>query len=384
MHKISKKIFISAGDPSGDIHGANLMQSLLEKDPGIVFYGLGKEKMKQAGLHTLHDMSKKSLMWLHALTELSTFLKMKKDCVRFFRRENPCAVILIDYCGFNFHLAKAAKKLGIPVIYYVCPQVWAHGPWRVKKMKNLIDKLLVIYPFEKPFYENAGISTCYVGHPVFDEIHKIGVDEAVVAELKKQSGETIVSLLPGSRRQEIVRLLPLFMQSAVQMRQTLPSAQFLVSCSNEQHLELIHEITKAFNIPYKVLVGNVHEVIKASALCIAGAGTVTLQVAYFHKPMIIVYKIAPFAYFIAKPFFITPYIGLVNKLADRMIVPEILLYKNAPEWITKHSLPLLTDTTKRASCIHDLSLLMEKIAKPGASEHVAEEVLNVLKDTFVK
>ena len=378
MPEIPKKIFISAGESSGDIHGANLMRCLLEKDPKITFYGLGRGNMLQAGLHGLHDMTHKSLMWLHALTEISTFLEMKKDCIHFLRQERPSAVILIDYCGFNFYIARAAKKLGIPVIYYISPQLWAHGPWRVRKMKKLVDRLLVIYPFEKSFYDNAGIPVTYVGHPLFDEIHKEGVDEGIVTELKNQLGETIVSFLPGSRRQEIVRLLPLFLQSAAQIHQAIPTAQFLISCSNDQHFDLIREITKEFNAPYKVVVGNVHEVIKASSLCIAGAGTITLQIAYYLKPMIIVYKISPFTYFIAKPFLTTPYIGLANKLANKMIVPERLMCRANSAWLVNQAIQLLNNPQKRQACIHELSLLMNEIAKPGASKHAADEILNLL------
>ena len=378
MSEIPRKIFISAGESSGDIHGANLMHCLLEKDPNITFYGLGRENMVKAGLHGLHDMSKKSLMWLQVLKELSTFVKMKKDCICFLRQEMPSAVILIDYCGFNFPLARAAKKLGIPVIYYISPQLWAHAPWRVKKIKKLVDKLLVIYPFEKSFYDTADIPVTYVGHPLFDEIHIEGVDEGLVAELKKQLGETIVSFLPGSRRQEIVRLLPLFLQSAVQIHQIIPSAQFLISCSNEQHFDLIRAITRKSNAPHKIVVGNVHEVIKASSLCIAGAGTITLQIAYYLKPMIIAYNISPIAYFIAKPFLITPYIGLVNKLANKMIVPELLMCRGNYTWLANQAIQLLNNPQERQACIHELSLLMDKIAKPGASEHAADEILTLL------
>ena len=378
MPEIPRKIFISAGESSGDIHGANLMRCLLEKDPQITFYGLGRENMATAGLHGLHDMSQTSLMWLHALTEISTFLRMKKDCIHFLRQERPSAVILIDYCGFNFYIARAAKRLGIPVIYYISPQLWAHGPWRVKKMKKLVDRLLVIYPFEKFFYDTAGIPVTYVGHPLFDEIHKEGVDEGFVAELKKQLGGIIVSFLPGSRRQEIVRLLPLFLQSAAQIHQIIPTAQFLISCSNDQHFDLIREITKEFNAPYKVVVGNVHEVIKASSLCIAGAGTITLQIACYLKPMIIVYKISPFAYFIARPFLTTPYIGLANKLANKMIVPERLMCRANSAWLVNQAIQLLNNPQKRQACIHELSLLMNEIAKPGASKHAADEILNLL------
>lgn len=381
MAETEKKIFISAGDSSGDIHGANLMRCLNEKNSDITFYGLGKENMLQAGLRGLHDMSKKSLMWLHVLTELSAFIQMKRDCVRFFREERPCAVILIDYGGFNLHLARAAKKLRIPVIYYVCPQLWAHGSWRIKKIKKWVDKLLVIYPFEKPFYENAGIPVTYVGHPLFDEIHQEGCNNKIVEELKKHGGETILSLLPGSRKQEIVRLLPLFLRASVQIHQKIPSAHFLISCSNEHYYELIHNITKEFAIPYKIVKGNVHEIINASNLCIASAGTVTLQLAYYRKPMIIVYKISPFAYFIAKPFLATPYIGLVNKLASKMIVPEILMFRKNVSWLVGQATQLLTNEQKRQTCIQELTSLMNTIGQTGASEHAAREIVNLLNET---
>ncbi|MGQ3683513.1 MAG: lipid-A-disaccharide synthase [Candidatus Loosdrechtia sp.] len=378
MPEIYKKLFISAGESSGDIHGANLMDQIQKRNPQVEFYGLGKENMKKTGLLSIYDMSKSSVMWLHVLKELSVFLKMKRACVRFFTEEKPCAVILIDYCGFNFQLARAAKKCGIPVIYYISPQIWAHGPWRVKKMKKLVDKVIAIYPFEKHFYERAGIPAVYVGHPLFDEIGKAGLKENLVSELKEQGGEDIISLIPGSRQQEIVRVLPLLLQAAPIIKQAVPSSQFLISCSNEQNFGLIEKITAGSGVSCKIITGNIHEIIKASRLCIAGAGTVTLQIAYYHKPMIIVYRISPFAYFIASPFLITPYIGLVNKLANKMIVPELLIYRKNYKWIANEAVQLLTDSRKRHTCIQELSALMEAIGKPGASAHAADEVLKEL------
>lgn len=378
MPEISKKLFISAGESSGDIHGANLMHRILEKDPQMRFYGLGKENMKQAGLHCLYDISKHSLMWLHALTELSTFFEMKRRCVDFFKQERPCGVILIDYCGFNFHLAKAAKKYKIPVIYYISPQVWAHAPWRVKKLKKLVDKLIVIYPFEKDFYSRAGIPATYVGHPLFDEIHKVGVHEEIVSELKRLMGEDIISFIPGSRKQEIIRLLPMLLQCVQKIQQAVPSSQFLVSCSNEQHFDLINEIIEESKVSCKIVVGNIHEIIKASRLCIAGAGTVTLQIAYYLKPMIIIYRISPFAYFIAKPFLITPYIGLVNRLANKMIVPEFLLYREDSARLIEEAIQLLSNSQRRQTCLDELSALMNTLAKPGASEHAAQEIVKLI------
>ncbi len=372
------KVFISAGESSGDIHGANLMSCMMNKNPRIQFYGLGKNRMKQAGLHCLHDMSTKSLMWLHVLTELTTFFKMKRDCIRFFQQERPGLVILIDYCGFNFHLARAAKKLKIPVVYYVCPQLWAHGPWRVKKLKKLVDKLIVIYPFEKPLYEAAAIPVTYVGHPLFDEIYKHGVDEGRVSELTK-TGAPVVAFLPGSRRQEIVRLLPLFLRAAELIHQAIPTTQFLISCSDEHYLPLIQNIAREATIPCKIIHGNVHEIIKASSLCIAGAGTITLQIAYYLKPMIILYKISPIAYFIARPFLTTLYIGLVNAIAQKNVVPELLMLRKNYRWLSHEAVQLLRNSQKRQACIDELTSLIGEIGRPGASEHAAEEIIKLIE-----
>ncbi|MCF6158343.1 MAG: lipid-A-disaccharide synthase [wastewater metagenome] len=378
MPEVLKKLFISAGEPSGDIHGANLMHRIREKNPYVEFYGLGKEHMRKAGLHCLYDMSHGSLMWLHVLTELLTFFEIKKKCIDFFLRERPDGIVLIDYCGFNFHLAKAAKKYKIPVIYYISPQVWAHAPWRVKKMKKLVDKVIVIYPFEKDLYENAGVPAAYVGHPLFDEINTLGVDENIVSELQKLMGKNIVSFIPGSRRQEIIRLLPMLLRCAPQIQQAIPSSQFLISCNDERNFNLVNSIVEESRVSCKVVIGNIHEIIKASELCIASAGTVTLQIAYFLKPMIIVYRISPFAYFIAKPFLTTPYIGLVNKLANKMIVPEFLIYRENDSWLAEEAIQLLQNNQKRQACIDELAVLMDTIAKPGASENAANEVLKLI------
>jgi len=372
------KLFISAGDSSGDIHGANLMRCLHAKNPAITFYGLGKERMIDAGLHCLYDMSTKSLMWLHVLTELSTFLHMKKNCVRFFQQETPCAVILIDYCGFNFQLAKAAKKLKIPVIYYICPQLWAHGPWRIKKLKKLVDALIVIYPFEKSFYEKSGLPVTYVGHPLFDEINKDHRTNNHPSNEKKQEEGYTVSLLPGSRKQEITRLLPILLQAAHHIKQTIPSTKIIVSCTSKQYFPLISSMVEESHVSCEIIVGNIHTIIQSSDICLAGAGTVTLQIAYYHKPMVIMYKISPFSYFIAKPFLTTPYIGLVNRLANKMIVPETLMCGRNYTELANQAISLIVNSQKREMCIEDLRSLMKEIGKPGASEHAAEEIVRFI------
>jgi lipid-A-disaccharide synthase len=249
-------------------------------------------------------------------------------------------------------------------------------------MKKLVDKVIVIYPFEKAFYDKAGVPSFYAGHPLFDEISKIGVNEDVVSRLKKPEAGRIISFLPGSRKQEIVRLLPMFLRAASLIKQAIPSVRFIISCNDAQYLDLVTALSKDAGVPYQIVVGNAHEIIKASDLCMASAGTVTLQIAYFGKPMIIAYKISLLACFIAKPFLTTPYIGLVNRLAGRMIVPERLMYRDNAGWLAEQALQLIEDERKRSDCVRELSAIMEQIAKPGASARAAEEIATLLRHYY--
>lgn len=341
--------------------------------------------MVEAGMNCIHDMSSRSVMWLHTLKKIPELWYIFKDCTRFFDKEKPELVILIDYAGFNFYLAKAAKRRGIPVMYYISPQLWAHGRWRVKKIRKLVDRMVVIYPFEEAFYAGESIPVKYVGHPLFDELHTLEIDEALVKKMKDGESRTIVSLLPGSRKQEIRRLLPLLLKTATVIHKRVPSVKFLVSCSNIRNLELINGITESFasansnrNLPIEIVTGKISEVIKASSLCISGSGTVVLEIANYHVPMIICYRVSPFSYFIAKPFMTTPYICLVNAIAKRMVVPEKLMYSDDYKWLASRATGLLLDEEKRAMCIAGLKEITSLIGAPGASAKAAEEALSMI------
>ncbi|MCP4264583.1 MAG: lipid-A-disaccharide synthase [Candidatus Brocadiaceae bacterium] len=380
----TKKIFISAGETSGDMHGSNLMREIHKKDPSIKFYGLGRNKMAEAGLQCIRDMSSHSVMWLHALKKIPGLWKIFKDCYRFFDEEKPELLILIDYVGFNLYLAKAAKKRNIPVMYYISPQLWAHGSWRIKKIKKFVDRMVVVYPFEERFYTNGGVSAKYVGHPLFDELNTRDIDDVLVKKMKGGEGKTIVSLLPGSRKQEIRRLLPLLLNAANVIHEKIPSVTFLLSCSNARNLELIESITESFtsanskNLSIKIVTEKISEVIKASSLCISSSGTVVLDVANYHVPMVIFYRIARFSYFITIPHMNTPYICLVNAIAGRTVVPEKLMYCDDYKWLASQSIELLLNTEKRQACIAGLKEVTSLIGSPGASAKAADEALSMV------
>lgn len=340
--------------------------------------------MSEAGLQCIHDMSSRSVMWLHTLGKIPELWNILLDCTRSFDRERPKLVILIDYAGFNFYLAKAAKKRNIPVMYYVSPQLWAHGAWRSKKLRKLVDKMAVIYPFEETFYTNEGLPVKYVGHPLYDEINGRIVDENFVSKLKEEN-KLIVSLLPGSRTQEIKRLLPILLKTAHIIHQKVPSTKFIVSCSNMKNHGLIDFLTNKFiqtksntHFPIEIITEKISELIKASSLCVSSSGTITLEIASYSVPMVICYRISPFSFFVAKPFLNTPYICLVNKIAERTVVPEKLMYKDEQKWLASKGTELLLNEEKRRSCIEGLKEVNSKIGTPGASEKAANEVLNMI------
>ncbi len=376
----TKKIFISVGETSGDIHGSNLIRAIHKKDPSIRVYGLGRHKMVETGLHCIHDMSSKSVMWLHALRKIPELWNIFKDCTRFFEEEETDLINLIDYIGFNLYLVKKKKKRNIPVMYYISPQLWAHGSWRVKKIKKFVDRMVVIYPYEEAFYANEGVSVIYVGHPLFDELNTKGIDRNLIEKMKEGEHKKVISLLPGSRKQEIRRLLPLLLKTATDVHDKIPSVKFLISCSNQRNMELIEGITNSFTsknnkqLSIEIITDKISEVIKSSSLCICSSGTVTLEIANYQIPMVICYRISPFAYFVSKPLVDTPYICLVNAIAGKKVVPEKTMYRDDYKWLALHATELLLNDEKRQMCIDGLKELTSLIGIPGASEKAADEV----------
>lgn len=375
----NKKIFISAGESSGDLHGANLIKGILERAPEVEIYGLGRQRMVETGLHCLHSMDNHSVMWAETLTRIPALWGVYKDCVNFFRSHRPQVVVLIDYAGFNLYLAQAARRLDIPVVYYICPQLWAHGAWRVKKLKRLVSKVLVIYPFEEGFYTRAGIPVRYVGHPLFDELAKREVDAELVGRLSSGGKGPLISILPGSRSQEIKKLLPLFLKAAGLIRERLPESHFLISCGHIDHLPLIHTLVKRHGLEAEVVVGSLGEIIEAATLCLTASGTVTLEVAYHQKPMIVAYRVTPFAYFVARPYMDTPFLCLVNTMAGRFLVPEKFMYRDDYPWIAQQALELLVGEEKRDGVVQGLSSIMRDFARPGASALAAREILGMIQ-----
>ena len=235
------RIFFSVGEPSGDLHGANLIRELQARDPRIECVGFGGPKMSAAGCNLLVDLTQLAVMWfLRVLLNLPKFWRLVQQADDYFKTNKPDAVVLIDYPGFNWHIARKAQEHGIPVFYYGAPQMWAWASWRINKMRRLVDHVLCKLPFEAKWYQNHGCRATYVGHPYFDEMRQQRLDDAFLSEETRKSGK-LVTILPGSRTQEVQDNLKWFLVTAAKIEKQVPGARFAIAAFNEKQAKLARE-----------------------------------------------------------------------------------------------------------------------------------------------
>jgi len=383
-------IFIVAGEPSGDLHGANLAREVRRIEPGIAIQGIGGEKMAATGMELRHDLAKEPIMgFTEVLRNLGRIRNVFRDTVMFLEKNRPDLLILIDYPGFNLRLAEHAKRLGIRTVYYICPQVWAWGKRRVRQIARLVEKVLVILDFEKSIYERAGLSVEFVGHPLIDQIEKTPLDQIFIAEHEQAKGITF-GLLPGSRPQEVRRHLPIMLRSVELLRQDLPESRFLVACPNEQ-IDLLarqglakwrdrQTRRKQQNIPdVEIACGKTYEVIKLSSVCLVASGTATLETAYFLKPMVVIYMTSFGSWLLARSIIEVEHIAMVNIFAGKRVVPEFIQLGARPETIAAEVLDLVRNDQRRAAIERDLGEVKERLGRPGASERAARAVVDILE-----
>jgi len=309
-------IFFSVGEPSGDLHGANLIRQLRQRGP-LIADGLGGPKMRAAGCELMRDMSDLALMGLFpVLAKLPELWSLLSQVERSLDEDRPDAVVLIDYPGFNWHVAKMAKQRGIPVFYYGLPQIWAWASWRVHKVQRYVDHALCKLPFEQAWLKDQGCNATYVGHPYFDELSERSLDEAFVADFRQQR-QRLVTLLPGSRTQEVKSNLPLLLKAAADVRARYPDVRFAVAGYNERQAQLARDFVAAAGVSAEVFVNRTPELIEAAECCLACSGSVSLELLYHAKPAVIVYRLGWLSYHLFRPFINVGYITLVNLLASK-------------------------------------------------------------------
>jgi lipid-A-disaccharide synthase len=393
----SPTIFFSVGEPSGDLHGANLIRQLRARCPGMRFVGYGGPKMAEVGCELHADLTVLAVMWFaRVLLNLHKFLDLVSRADRYFRHHHPDAVVLVDYPGFNWWIAWRAKVHGIPVFYYTPPQIWAWARWRVKKMRRFVDHVLCSLPFEEPWLRERGCKSTFVGHPFFDEVRRYAYDEQFIAEHRIRSGP-LVAILPGSRTQEVTKNLRWFLKAAAIVHQRVPEARFALAAFKPHQADMARQMIAAAGLPIDVYVGKTPEIMRLADCAMAVSGSVSLELLYHMVPTVVLYWVERYAFFVQNVFRKVKYITLVNLLAcdglddmdltpydpaqadaERVPFPEYLTYKDKSANVAGHIIEWLTDPVRRASRVAMLAELKDRIAHGGASSRAAEYILNAL------
>ncbi|MDB5352486.1 MAG: lipid-A-disaccharide synthase [Planctomycetota bacterium] len=377
------RIFISAGEPSGDLHAANLARAILARRPDTEIVGFGGEHLKATGATLLYPLTELAVMWFgRVLLNLRKFFKLADQADAYFRDEKPDAVVLIDYPGFHWALAKRAKARGIPVIYYVPPQLWAWAGWRVKKVQKWVDHVLCSLPFEPQWYHERGVpGATFVGHPYFDELADRPLDHEFLGEQSMREAPVVV-LLPGSRTQELERNFPAMLRAASKVLARRKNVRFVVACLHEKHRSLAREMLRQSGLlipSLEIHCGRTAELIRMADLAWAVSGSVGLELMNEALPTVVVYTIKPFDLMVARRFMTTKFISLVNLLADAEVMPEYLTDRDVSSEMAEHALLWLNDPAERAKASQCLASLRNRVAVPGASERAADRVIGVIE-----
>jgi len=369
--KAPEQIMIIAGEASGDMHAAEMILALRQKRPQLEAYGMGSARMREAGIELLVDANEISVMGLWEV--LLKYRKLKRT-LNYLQdemiRRRPDLLILVDFVEFNLKLAEVAKQAGIKVLFYVSPQIWAWRPGRIHKIGQKIDMMTVIFPFEVTYYQEAAIPVRYVGHPLVDQVRQ-GREKPSPIEITTQG--PVVGLLPGSRRSEIQRILPVLLDSAIMLQEKHADIQFLLPLAHTLNREDLQPILDQYpDLPLALIEGRSHDVMAASDAIMTASGTATLEIALMDVPMAIVYRMAPLSYWILKPLVTIDFVGLPNIVAGRGIVREFIQGDARPELICEEIDRILTDSAYRDNMREDLSEVREKLGAGGGTENVAK------------
>ncbi len=376
----SRKILIIAGENSGDLHASNLVKQLKRLDPTLEFIGLGGNQMKSAGVRLILNIVDRLAIigFVEVLSKVNKIRRLFRRVRTILEHDRPCAAILIDYPGFNLRVARIAKSMGIAVIYYISPHVWAWRKGRIREIAKYVDKMLVIFPFEEGIYREAGVDVTYVGHPSLDVMKLTMTKEQVFERFQFDPNKKLIGLLPGSRKPEVERLLPVMLEAAEMIKARIPDVQFVIPRASTVKKELIDYYIENAGIEVHVVDAHRYNVRSAMDFAIVASGTATLETAFLVCPMVILYKTSFLTWIIAKNLVSLPYIGLVNVVAGDMAVPELLQNEATPLNVANRVVKILSNPKEIETIRYELEKVKEKMGGPGASKRAAEQVFAVI------
>jgi lipid-A-disaccharide synthase len=371
---------ISCGEPSGDLYAAELARRIRAHEPAAAITGFGGERLRAAGANLLGDFSGLSVTGLLEVARLlPRTYAMYRRLVAAARRERPDVLVAVDFPDFNFRLATAIKRFGVPIVYYISPQLWAWRSGRMKTMRALADRVLVIFPFEEPIYRDAGVPVQWVGHPLLDVMPPPQPKDALVASLGLSATAPIVALLPGSRRNEVGAILPGLAAAAGRIRAGLPDVQFAVARAPHISDDLLAPLLSIQGARPMVLDGQADELLQVADVALVASGTVTVQAALHECPMVVVYRLSPLTYRLGRPFVRVSTFAMANLVAGSHVVPELIQDDFTPERVAAEALDILTNRARAARMREDLRKVRLRLGTPGASDRAAQAVLEVAR-----
>ena len=380
------KIYISAGETSGDIHGAGLAEELFKIQPDIRISGMGGEQMKNAGVNIFRDCHEYTVMgFAGVISSLFKFKKLLSDVAEFIKNDKVDLIVLIDYSGFNLRLARAVKPLGVKIVYFISPQVWAWRTGRIRAIRDYVDRMITIFPFEKEFYKKFGIVADYVGHPMLESIPEIAADERrkISAQFRKSLGlhpdTPLLGLLPGSRRQELDRMLVTMLRTAELLRKGIPNLNVLIALAPDLDTGRYINKPEFSSVEPIVLKDKVHDILFASDAVLVSSGTTTVEAALCGAPQVVMYKTSYLTYLIAHSMVHVDHIAMANLIAGRRVVPEFVQNNANPDKLKNELYPLLTNPEYRDKARKAASDIRNRLGKSGAYKRAAEIVSNTVK-----
>ena len=380
---MNPEVMIVAGEASGDLHGAHLIKSLQRLNPELSFCGMGGSEIARTGTEILFEASKISVVgFFEVISHLKDIIAAQLTLRKRLTKSKPSLLILIDFPDFNLLLARKAKKLGIPIFYYISPQVWAWRSGRVNTIKRLVDKVGVILPFEESYFRARGVNATYVGHPLLDSVKTSQTRDQYCSSQNIPKNVKLIGILPGSRVKEVARLLPVFLEAALKLQEKCShKLLFLVPCAttlkNDDLLDNgINDYKDRLNL--KIISDDRYNMMAACDIVIAASGTVTLELLLLNTPMVVAYKLSPRSYMLGRLLVKVKYFSLINLIGEQTIVPELLQDEANPERISDELFKLLYDEEEKKKIETGFQQVKQKLGSTGASERAAQLALKLI------
>jgi lipid-A-disaccharide synthase len=369
-------LLLSAGEASGDMYAAQLATALRAR-LDVELFGMGGPQMRAAGVDVVMDYEEVAVVGITEIVKhLPSLLKAMECIVAEAQKRKPALAILTDFPGFHLRLARKLKPQGIRNVYYICPQFWAWRPWRVNLIRRRFAKALCIFPFEKEFFSKAGVSTEFIGHPLVGTVTATKNRRQFCESHDLAPGTALVTVLPGSRTSELEHHMPVLQESCARIHARVPT-QFVIAAAHAKDTEMLRTGWPA-GLKVRVVVGETYDVLAAADAAIVSSGTATVEAALLDVPMVVVYRVSPLTATLAKPLVRTRYFAMVNLIADKQAVPELVQDDFTPGKVASEIVRLLQEPNARASMRAELAEVRRRLGPPGAAERAAETIAGLL------